>query len=173
MKILLCGGNGAGKSTLGRMLSKKSGYRFMDIEEYYFPSPSNDYAYAQPRTKDEVTTDLLRDMQAYDNIIFSAVKGSYGKDVESLIDHAIYIDVPKEVRIKRVKQRSYDQFGERMLPGGDLHMREANFFKLVESRCDEDIFEWLEKTGIPFSIVDGTLKTEELADLIYSMYIRK
>ena len=35
--ILICGYNGCGKTTLGKELAKTLGYKFMDIEDYYFP----------------------------------------------------------------------------------------------------------------------------------------
>ena len=35
--IIVCGLNGAGKSTLGKALAEKLNYRFIDIEDIYFP----------------------------------------------------------------------------------------------------------------------------------------
>ena len=41
--IIVCGMNGAGKSTLGRALAQKLGYRFIDIEDMYFPKTDPNY----------------------------------------------------------------------------------------------------------------------------------
>ncbi len=42
--------------------------------------------------------------------------------------------------MQRVKKRSFQKFGNRMLSGGDLYEQEEKFFRLVESR-DENIIE--------------------------------
>lgn len=49
-KIIVCGGNGAGKSTLGKYLAEKLGWKFIDIEDYYFPPSNTDYNYEAART---------------------------------------------------------------------------------------------------------------------------
>ena len=61
-KIIICGGNGAGKSTLGRALARATGYRFADIEDYYFPDRDRDYVYGTSRSRAEVQALLLKDM---------------------------------------------------------------------------------------------------------------
>lgn len=72
-KIIICGGNGAGKSTLGKALSKKTGWVFKDIEDYYFPKNDPMYPYAVQRTKEEVISLLYDDMNRDGNFILSAV----------------------------------------------------------------------------------------------------
>ena len=47
------------------------------------------------------------------------------------------IDVPKDIRIQRVKNRSFEKFGDRMLSGGDLYEQEEKFFALVQSRAED------------------------------------
>ena len=76
------------------------------------------------------------------------------------------IDVPKDIRLQRVKNRSYQKFGNRMLPGGDLHEQEEEFFHFVESRKEEDVEEWLQSLSCPIIRVDGTRSVEENVILI-------
>lgn len=47
--------------------------------------------------------------------------------------YAVVIDVPKGIRIQRVKNRSFQKFGKRMLSGGDLYEQEEHFFDFVKS----------------------------------------
>ena len=45
------------------------------------------------------------------------------------------LEVPRDVRLQRVKKRSFQKFGSRMLlGGGDLYEREEKFFRFVECR---------------------------------------
>lgn len=53
------------------------------------------------------------------------------------------IDVPKDIRIERVKNRSFQKFGNRMLSGGDLYEQEERFFELVKSRAENTVEKWV------------------------------
>lgn len=64
----------------------------------------------------------------------ASVKGNFNKDIVSHFMCAVYIETPQETRIKRVYERSYNKFGERMLEGGDLYEKEKAFFDFVKSK---------------------------------------
>ena len=155
-RIIVCGGNGAGKSTLGKALGAALGIPFMDIEDYYFAKDNTEYDYAAARTRDEVTELLLDDMKHRGDFVLSSVKGNYGTRVEDMFTHAVFINVPKEIRLQRVRERSYKQFGNRILQDGDLHEKEEKFFAMVESRSDDDVIAWLRTLKVPMIEVDGT-----------------
>lgn len=163
-KILICGLNGSGKSTIGKELSKLLGYEYRDAEDYYFDN--NDYS--TPRSKVEVCKLLYNDMMNYPNFIFSSVKGNYGSDVELLFTCAIYIVVDKETRMKRIRNRSYLQFGDRMLEGGDLYEREEEFFNFVSNRDNNEVINWLKSLNIPVIQIDGTLPINQITQELYN-----
>ena len=165
-RIIVCGGNGAGKSTLGKALASELDYKFEDIENYYFPKENPEYEYAESRTREEVAELLLADLKQYADFVLASVKADYGKEVEELFDIAVYIKVPKEVREKRVYERSYKQFGERMLPGGDLYESEKRFFDMVAQRPDDYAEKWLNDMSIPIIKVDGTKPIEKSVEEI-------
>lgn len=165
-RVILCGGNGAGKSTLGRALSRALGWPFFDIETYYFPDTGGDYPYRTARTQEEVQALLLADLRANPHCILAAVKGAYGAEVEALLTCAVLLDVPKAARLERVRRRSYQKFGDRMLPGGDLHDREEQFFRMVEGRSQGDVEAWLEGTGLPVLRLDAAEETPRLAEAV-------
>ncbi len=168
-KIIVCGGNGAGKSTLGRALAEKTGWVFKDIEDYYFPKTNPEYIYAVQRTEEEVINALYADLKGNDNIIFASVRGNYSEQIAAMFTHAIFLSVPKDIRMKRVRQRSYDRFGDRIMEGGDLYERENAFFDLVEKRSEKSITDWLEALDIPIIKVDGTERIEENIDTIFNL----
>ena len=118
MRIMICGLNGAGKSTLGKALAEKLHFHFIDIENLYFPKEEPDYIYASPRTREEVEELLLHEMETHENFIFAFVRGDYGKNICSFFQYAVLLEVPRDVRLQRVKKRSFKKFGSRMLLGG-------------------------------------------------------
>ena len=160
-KIIVCGGNGAGKSTLGKALATLLNYNFLDIEDYYFTKINTDYIYSTPRTYQEVQSLLLNDFNKYTNLVFAAVKGNHSKEISDLFTHAVFVNVPKEIRIKRVIERSYNKFGDRVLFGGDLYEKEKAFIDMVKERSDNDIIEWLNTVNIPVIEIDGTKPIDE------------
>lgn len=160
-KILICGGNGAGKSTLGRALAQATGWPFRDVEDYYFPAADGDYKYKTSRTSAEVAHLLKQDLELYPDILFASVRGNYGADAPRMFTAAVWVQTPKEERMARVQQRSFAKFGERMLPGGDLHDQEQRFFALVQSRTEDDLPLWLNQLAIPVLRVDGRRPVSE------------
>ncbi len=129
--IIVCGLNGAGKSTLGKTLAEKLHFYFIDNEDLYFPKTDPNYIYASPRTREEVEKLLFSEIKAHENFVFTSVKGDYGEAISPFFQYVVLIDVPKDIRIQRVKNRSFQKFGNRMLAGGDLYEQEKRFFDFV------------------------------------------
>ncbi len=160
MGILICGLNGAGKSTLGKALADRMGYEFIDNEDLFFPKADPAYAYSAARNKDEVIKLLEERVRKNDHFIFSAVKGDYGELFTNSLKHIILVDVPKQVRSQRVRNRSYQKFGDRILPGGDLFEQENKWFSVTDSRPENYVTKWLETVRCPVIQIDGTLPVE-------------
>ncbi len=163
--ILICGLNGVGKSTLGKALAEKLHFYFIDNEDLYFPKTNPNYIYDSLRTREEVEKLLFSEIKAHDNFVFTSVKGDYG-EVIPFFKYAVLIDVPKNIRMQRVKNRSFQKFGNRMLLGGDLYEQEKSFFDLVNSRAENTVEEWVQCLNCPIIRVDGTKPIEENINLI-------
>lgn len=155
MGIIICGMNGSGKSTLGRALAEHLGWRFIDNEDLYFPKADPDNPFAVERTQ-EVERLLLEAVSQDERFVFAAVRGNYGAEVLPYYKGAVLVEVPREIRLARVYQRSYRKFGQRMLPGGDLYESEKRFYDLIAARPEDYATRWLEGVQIPVLKVDGT-----------------
>lgn len=164
--IIMCGLNGTGKSTLGKALAEKLRFHFIDNEDLYFPKTDPAYIYAAPRTREEVEKLLLHEIKFHENFVFASVKGDYGERICHFFQYAILLDVPRDIRIERVKNRSFQKFGSRMLPGGDLHEQEERFFDLVKSRAENTAEEWVRSLNCPVIRIDGTKPIEENTNFI-------
>ena len=159
--IIVCGLNGAGKSTLGRALAKELQFHFINDEDLYFPKDDPQYLYASPRPREEVERLLLQEIKAHENFVFASVKGDYGEEVYPFFRYAVLIEVPKDIRMQRVRDRSFQKFGNRMLPGGDLYETEEAFFAFVGSKAENTVEEWVKTLHCPILRVDGTKPIEE------------
>ena len=156
MGLIICGMNGSGKSTLGHALAESLGWRFIDNEDLYFPKDDPDYLFARQRTQEDVERLLLEEVQRDDRFVFAAVKGNYGDAVLPYYRAAVMVEVPRELRLQRVQQRSLDKFGDRARPGGDLYEREKWFFDHISARPEDYAVRWLDTVDIPVLRVDGT-----------------
>ncbi len=86
----------------------------------------------------------------------------------------VLIEVSKEIRMERVKNRSFETFGDRMLPGGDLYEQEKRFFHMAQSRTEEFVREWAQSLGCPVIRVDGTKEVREnVNDIIRKIGVEK
>ena len=161
MGIIVCGLNGVGKSTLGKALAKELDFYFIDSEGLYFPKISHHYTYVSPRNRKDVEHLLFNEIKRHKNFVFASVKGDYGETISPFFRYAVLVSVPKDIRIQRVKDRSFQKFGNRMLPGGDLYEQEEKFFHLVKSRTENIVEEWVQSLSCPIIRVDGTKPVEE------------
>ena len=166
MGILICGHNGTGKSTLGKELALALGCQFIDNEDLFFPKTDESYMFSSPRNKKEVITSLEEMIEKNDHFIFAAVKGDYGDKLIKAIDHVILIEVPKNIRYKRVRERSYQKFGERIKEDGDLFEKESKWFSIVESRPENYVTSWLDNISCPIIRIDGTLPIAQNIDFL-------
>lgn len=164
--ILICGLNGTGKSTLGKALAETLHFYFIDHEDLYFPETGLNNRYVSPRTREEAEKQLFNEIKAHEDFIFASVKGDYGEAVYPFFQYAVYLQVPKEIRLQRVKNRSYQKFGNRMASGGDLYEQEDRFFQFVASRAENTVEEWLPCLNRPIIRIDGTKPIEENVHLI-------
>ena len=169
MGILICGLNGTGKSTLGRLLADRMEYEFIDNEDLFFPKADPSYKFSNPRSNEEVIRLLEEKISGNNRFIFAAVKGDYGDRLIASLDYIVLIEVPKKIRSKRVRDRSYQKFGDRILPGGDLYDIESRWFSLTDSRPDVYVTDWLETVKCPVIRIDGTLPVENNLDYIVAV----
>ena len=166
--ILVFGANGSGKTTLARELAHILGFRHMDIEAYCFEESPIPYTIA--RAREDYTKLLLADIEKYRSFVLSAVDGDLGDTIPQYYNLAVYMTAPLDLRLARVKQRSYDQHGSRTLKGGDMYAQEQAFFNFVASRSLSRMERWAETLVCPVVRVDGTIHWRENAAHIKEVF---
>ena len=171
--ILVCGCNGCGKSTLGRMLAERLGVRFLDIEDYFFPKKDLDYPYRGSRSRQEAVALLTADTAGEEPFVLAAVKGDLGPEMEARFACIVLLTAPEDVRAKRVRERSFGRFGERMLPGGDLYQAEEGFFRTAAALSPGDVTRWANTLSCPIIGIDSNRPAGEILEEIIERLPRR
>ena len=125
--------------------------------------------FSNPRSKDEVIHLLEEKIETDDKFVFAAVKGDYGDKLLKKLDYAILVEAPKETRLERVKRRSAQKFGDRILADGDLSDAENSWLAKVNSRPEDFVTSWLEGIECPVIRIDGMAPVEENVEYILSL----
>ena len=157
--IIVFGANGSGKTTLGRELARILNFKHMDIEDYYFME--SEIPYTNARSRDECINLMLADIEKHGSFVISAVDGDFGEKITSMYELAVYITAPLDVRMKRIEQREYDKFGNRVREGGDMYEQQLKFRDFVASRDISRIEQWGETLTCPVIRIDGTIDWRE------------
>ena len=156
--IIVCGLNGSGKSTFGKALAEKLKFHFIDSENLFFPKTDASYRSANARSRAEAERCFIGEIRKYENFVFAAVKGDYAKEI---YQYAVLLNVPKSIRLERLRNRTFLRFGDRMLPGGDLYEQEKAFFDMASARKEDYVEEWAQSLKCPVIRVDGRKPIEE------------
>ena len=165
--ILVCGLNGAGKSTLAKALAERLNLRFIDIEDIYFSRQDNpDYPYEKSRPYEEVVSMLTNIVNGENDFVLASVRGNFGEEFVSHLKCVISIKVPREIRLKRVYDRSYIRFGEKSCKGGEYYEQIKSFHNFCESRDENLVDDWLSTICCPIIRVYGMLPICDNVNLI-------
>lgn len=125
--IHIYGASGSGTSTLGRKISEELGYKFMDTDDYFW-LPTNP-KYTTKRSKEERFALMKKDILENENVVISGSLVDWGDELIPLFTLAIRLVTDTEIRLKRIKQRERDKFGERIAPGGDMYQQHLDFIE--------------------------------------------
>lgn len=170
--IHIFGASGSGTTTLGEAIDKKLGYKHLDVDDYFW-IPS-DPPYATKRAPGERQRLLRVDITNNQKGVISGSLCGWGDVFIPYFDLAIFVDTLTELRIRRIKEREYSKFGNRILPGGDMYDKHTEFIEWakgydivgVEQRSRALHMEWMKKLKCPVAIIDGTLPIDCLISQI-------
>lgn len=170
--IHIFGASGSGTTTLGEAIDKTLGYKHLDVDDYFWV-PS-DPPYEIKRAPNERQRLLRNDITNSQKSVISGSLCGWGDIFIPYFDLAIFVDTSTELRIRRIKEREYSKFDNRILPGGDLYYKHTDFVEWakgydkvgVEQRSRALHKEWMKKLKCPVITVDGALPIDCLISQI-------
>ena len=161
--IHITGASGSGTTTLGKALNQELGYYHFDADDYFWYPTDPPYRTKRPIIERQ---DLLRrDLQSQDKWVISGSFCGWGDIFIPKLDLVIYLWVPTEVRIKRLKKREKENYGDAIEPGGNMYWNHKDFLKWASNyengglkmRSKATHKKWLKKINCPVLKIEGEI----------------
>ena len=127
MKILIIGASGSGTTTLGKELEKKTNFRHLDVDDYYWKK--TDPPFQEKIPLEERNRNLKNDFKEIENTIVSGSMVSWGKEWESAFDLVIFIWLNNSLRMSRLRIRESERYGEKLLTDKEIQQRSKKFLE--------------------------------------------
>ncbi|WP_339313851.1 AAA family ATPase [Paenibacillus sp. FSL M7-0896] len=168
-KIHIMGASGAGTTTLGKALAARLPHVHLD---------SDDYFWEQKYTKQSVVAERLNKLQAdmarNEPWILSGAVCGWGDSLRDTFDLVIFLWIPEEIRLERLRAREYERYGDEGLPGGDKYEDVESFIDWaalydtggmeIRSRMLHE--EWMAGLSGDLLRLEGDLTVEERVEAV-------
>ena len=119
-RIHILGASGSGTTTLGRALSERFGYAHLDTDGYFWEP--TDPPFQHPRERQARQTMLAAALDTHPRWVLSGSLCGRGDIFIPHFDLVIFLWVPTEIRLARLKHREYQRYGrEALVPGSAMH----------------------------------------------------
>lgn len=112
MKILVFGASGSGTTTLAREFALKYDFIHLDADEYYWKKTSPPYQIKIPLQ--ERSLSLMNHLKNSGNAVISGSLSTWGKQWLEAFDLGVFLIIPQEIRIKRLKLREIERYGAKI-----------------------------------------------------------
>ena len=177
-RIHIFGAPGAGVTTLGKALAERLGFSHFDTDDYYWFT-GDPLPYKRKRNPDHRRQLLGHDLSVSDGWVLSGSLCGWGDVFIPRFDAAIYLWLPAETRVERIREREIRRYGaERLAQGGELHLVFEKFIAWalaydgndgnIRSRQNELL--WLEQLPCPSFKIETDLPLDQRCDLIVNQF---
>jgi adenylate kinase family enzyme len=112
-RIHIMGASGAGTTTLGRALAARLPHVHLDSDDYFWKQKFS----KQTPIADRLSR-LRSDMELQEPWILSGAVCGWGDRLRDTFDLVIFLWIPGQLRLERLRAREYERYGEESLPGG-------------------------------------------------------
>ena len=109
MRILITGASGSGTTTLGKSIASKTGWNFVDADDYYWLPTKPPYQ--SKRKRSERLELMLEELNKHEYSIVSGSVMNWGPELENSFDLIVFLNLETAIRIERLKVREEEELG--------------------------------------------------------------
>ena len=123
--IHVFGASGAGTTTIAKNISTQLGYKHLDSDNYFWLPTDNPFTIE--RESSECLKMMDKDLSQNDKWVLSGSIASWGNILVPYFDLVIFVYVPTEIRLERLKKREHERYGNEVNDGGSRHKETQEF----------------------------------------------
>lgn len=135
--IIIFGSPGSGKTTFGKILAKYLNANFFDLDDYIWKKTK--IPFTEMYSHEDKIKRLENDIEKCLYFVMAGSMDSFNHPFVPLFDLAIFLNVSKDVRLKRINEREQKRFGERINENGDMYQNHQAFFWQVINYDNEEV----------------------------------
>ena len=166
-RIHILGASGSGTTALGRAVAKRLQCPHFDTDDYFWVPTDPPFTHQRERTERQRL--LLDDLTAQEHWVVLGSLCGWGDVAIPLFELVVFLTIPHDIRVARLRQRELQRFGERILPGGDMYESSQAFLAWAASYDNGGLDirsrrlhkEWLGMLPCPILCLEGEYTMEE------------
>jgi adenylate kinase family enzyme len=171
-RIHLLGASGSGTTTLGRALAERLRCTHIDTDAYFWLP--TEPPFLEPRPLVERQQCLMHTLTANDAWVLSGSLCGWGDVAIPLFELVVFLWLPMDIRMKRLRHREHERYGERIMPGGDMYEQSQAFLEWAALYDNGDVNmrsrrrheQWLSTLLCPMICIEGEHAIEAQLDVL-------
>ncbi|HYJ81428.1 MAG TPA: AAA family ATPase [Allosphingosinicella sp.] len=171
-RIGITGASGCGVTTLGAALAARLGAVHIDTDDHYWIP--TDPPYQEKRGVPERLAGIAAEQDRTGRWILTGTLDRWAEPAIADAQLIVFLEVPTEMRLDRLRKREKERFGDSLLPGGAMHDTHIEFIEWAahyedgtqpgRSRPKHEA--WLAGLDKPVLRLDGARPTDELVEAV-------
>lgn len=163
-RIHIMGASGAGTTTLGKALAARLPHVHLDSDDYFW-----EQKFSKQTPVAERLSSLNYDLEHQEPWILSGAVCGWGDSLRDTFDLVVFLWIPEQLRLERLRAREYERYGDQGLPGGSKYEDVQTFMAWaalydtagpeVRSRTLHE--DWMAKLSCDVLRLEGDLTVEE------------
>jgi adenylate kinase family enzyme len=127
-RIHIVGASGSGTTTLASAIATRYGHRHLDTDDFYWMPTNPPFRVTRP--PEERLALLRRALLEPGAWVLSGSLCGWGDPLIPRFELVVFLAVPTEVRLARLRAREIERYGARAIaPGGELHEPHLEFLE--------------------------------------------
>jgi adenylate kinase family enzyme len=173
-RVGITGASGCGVTTLGAALAARLGAVHIDTDDHFWVA--TDPPYQVKRDVPERLVRLAAEQARTGRWVISGTMDGWAAPALRDVELIVFLQVPTQVRLERLRRREQARFGDSLLPGGAMHETHREFIDWAakydlgtepgRSRPRHEA--WLAGLDCRVLRLDGTRPAAELIEAILS-----
>jgi adenylate kinase family enzyme len=173
MRVHIVGASGSGTTTLGQALAARRGLTHVDTDDYFWLPSEPPFQHIRERAERQAR--LGSALATATGWVLSGSLCGWGDIFIPLFDLVVFLWVPADIRLARLRARERARYGDAVVIGGPLHDRSEAFVAWaagydegldVPERCRRLHETWLAALPCPVLRIEGAAAVEANLELV-------